>query len=163
MGGCQTYGLRGMSSPYIWNRPIKRHFSPQLHVTLVTWRQPISSAPTSTQRNRLWVNKDNPTRDDGGINPVSAMVAIWHHFIVVKALAQTWFIGIRIFWVKCISERLTGVKSVYWWLDGCRTYGLWQMQQPTCLTSTHSCITCAAGTQRVSPLSAIGNFWHRKG
>ena len=38
MGGCLTYGLRGMISRYIRRPPIKRHLSPQLtsHISIST-------------------------------------------------------------------------------------------------------------------------------
>ena len=46
------------------------------------------------------------------------MVAIWHHIIVsFKVLAQKVFIGSWISWLKCISERLTVAKSIFWWVD----------------------------------------------
>ena len=52
------------------------------------------------------------------LNPLSAMVAIWHHIMVqFKILAQKGFIGTWIFWIKCISERLTGAKSVFSLVD----------------------------------------------
>ena len=48
------------------------------------------------------------------VDPLSAMVAIWHDVIVsFNVLAQKEFIGTWISWVICIREKLTGVKSVF--------------------------------------------------
>jgi hypothetical protein len=48
------------------------------------------------------------------LNPLDAMVAIWHHITVsFKVLAQKGFIGTWIFWMNCISERFTVAKSVF--------------------------------------------------
>ena len=47
-------------------------------------------------------------------NPLSAMVDIWKHVIVsFNDLAPKGFIGTLSYWVKCISKRLTVVKSVF--------------------------------------------------
>ena len=52
------------------------------------------------------------------INPLSAMVAIWHRIIVrFKVLAHKRFIGSGIFWMKCVTGRLAGAKSVYLWAN----------------------------------------------
>jgi hypothetical protein len=48
------------------------------------------------------------------------MVAICSHIIVTvtfKVLIQNQFIGTCMSWVKCISARLTGAKSVSQWVD----------------------------------------------
>ena len=52
------------------------------------------------------------------INPLSAIVAIWHHTIVsFDFLAQQGFIGTWTFWLKCINEGLTKAKRIFWLVD----------------------------------------------
>ena len=51
-------------------------------------------------------------------NPLSVMVAIQHHIIVsFKSFSTERVIGIWIPELKCISERLTWAKSVFWLVD----------------------------------------------
>ena len=54
-------------------------------------------------------------------NPHSVMLTIWHRtiisFKVLTQKGQTWFNGTWISWVKCISERLPEVESVFWCVD----------------------------------------------
>jgi hypothetical protein len=62
-------------------------------------------------------------------------------------LAQKGFIGIWIFWMKCISERFTGTKSVFdWWMSA-----EWAArdEQPILPTSTNPCIPRAALLNRI--------------
>ena len=47
------------------------------------------------------------------LSPLSAMVSMWHRVIVSsEVMAQKGLVGTLISWVKCIIERLTGVKTV---------------------------------------------------
>jgi hypothetical protein len=55
--------------------------------------------------------------------------------------------------VKCSSERLTCVKSIFWWVDA-RWWmsDIWaaRNEQPICSTPTHPCITERVGPERVN-------------
>ena len=78
-------------------------------------------------------------------NPLSTMVAIWHHSIVsLKGLAQKGLTGTLISCMKCISERKVSFDG--WMSD------VWSAmdEQPIRLTSTHPYITRAAATQMVN-------------
>ena len=48
------------------------------------------------------------------VNPISAMVTIWHHIIIsFKVLLQKGFIVAWISWMKCIGEGLTEGKGIF--------------------------------------------------
>ena len=66
-------------------------------------------------------------------------VSWWHHILVsLKVLAQKVFIGALTYFIKCISEKLSGATNLLWlvdvWLMGCEG---WAAHSPDIHQSLH--------------------------